>query len=238
MVASAAVVACGSAARATLIPILNGDFMLPDQSTNYGVYASADIASWLKAPMPDGYPGGTLVWETTAGTFYNVAGPTYITNLTSHQAAFLFAAPDVELYQDLTATYEAGQSYHLAFGLIPSDGSIYTSAIQVGTPIDVVLYYREGTARVPVASVAVANSPAMLANHTLMTNFTLDTAVVAAGDAWAGKAIGVQFLSQADLTNMGGVWDIGNVVLTAVPEPASMTLLAAGAMLLLVRRRR
>jgi hypothetical protein len=92
---------------------------------------------------------------------------------------------------------------------------------------------------VPVANTVVANSPA-LDHHTLMSNFMVDTPVVQAGDAWAGRAIGVQFVSQAP-DMLGGVWDIGNVELTSatgVPEPASMTLLAAGAMLLLVRRRR
>jgi hypothetical protein len=237
--------ALGATARATVIPIPNGDFMTPDASAY--PYAVPDMGSWQKAPAPAWWTGSNYTtdqWYQTSGVFYNQAGlvpDTHITNLTSQQAAFLFANKDNELYQELTATYSAGQSYHLNFGLIPSNDSVpYVGAIQQGTPIDIVLYYRDGTNRMPVASMAVVNTTELMANHTLMSNFTLETTVVQAGDAWAGKAIGIQFLSGADFTNMGGVWDIGNVQLTAtpVPEAGALGVLACGMIALGWRRKR
>ena len=72
-------------------------------------------------------------------------------------------------------------------------------------------------------------------NHFQDFSFVLPSVLVT--DAWAGANIGVQLLSTADFGNMGGYWDVDNVRLTSVPEPASMTLLALGAGAFFLRRR-
>ena len=243
ILAGAAVLAANAAAQAALILIPNGNFMSPDESTN-PYFADTQMDNWNKESMPDWFQGGPQMWEQTAGTFYNKPGlvpDSYITNLTaSTQGAFLFTTPQAGFYQTLTPTYQAGQSYHLNFGLIPSDGSNgFALSMPLGTQIDVALYYLDGTDRKLVKDSLIANSQDLLDNHTLMKNFTLDTPVVQASDAWAGKPIGIEFLSMADFTQMGAQWDIGNVQLTSTPapEPATLGILAAGA-LLLVRRRK
>jgi hypothetical protein len=243
VVAGMALVAWGTATQAAVITIPNGNFLSPDQSKN-PYFADVQIDSWSKESMPTWWTYGDAYWQQTAGVFYNATGlvpDTYITNLTSSQGAFLFTTPQAGLYQTLTATYQAGQSYHLNFGLIPSDGSnAYVPSMQLGTQIDIVLYYLDGTDRKPVKDIVIANSQELLNNHTLMKNFTLDTADVKITDPWAGKPIGIEFLSLADSTQTGSQWDIGNVQLTStpVPEAGTLGLLATGAVLLVGRRRK
>ena len=59
---------------------------------------------------------------------------------------------------------------------------------------------------------------------------------VQAGDAWAGHNVGIQLLS-AYGTGVG-YWDVDNVRLVSVPEPATLGLLALGAAGMLIIRSR
>lgn len=242
MLAGAAVLTGNAVARAALIPIPNGDFMSPDVST--ALYLP-EVSNWHKGTMPDGYPGGADAWYYTAGVFYNnpvYPPPLYITNMTSTQAAFLSATPQAELYQELTTTYQAGQSYHLDFGLNPTDGSTSAAAVPIDSPLYVMLYYLDGSTRTPVpgAETTILNSQQLLGDHNLLKFFAVDTGVVQATDAWAGKAIGIQFLSKANDLTADGMWDLGDVKLTStsVPEAGTLGMLAAGAALLARRRRK
>jgi hypothetical protein len=50
-------------------------------------------------------------------------------------------------------------------------------------------------------------------------DFAVTTPMVRAGDAWAGKNIGIQFLSTVSPELAGGYWDLDNVRLTSIQAP-------------------
>ncbi len=247
--AAAAMVIGVLAVHADPIAIPNGDFLSPD--ANSGFYARPDIAVWQKATTPGWWVYGDGAWDQTTGVFYNIDPTlidptlenTFIDNLVSAQAAFLFAQPEVELFQVIGAKFEVGNSYQLTFGMLSSTPATpFTGAVKLGTEFDAVLYYLDDlNNRVAVGTKTVVNSSS-IANRTHLTEFVLDIPVVDVNDAWAEKNIGVQFISRSsDETNSGGVWDLGNVQLSftagAVPEPASLAILGVGALALLRRRR-
>ena len=90
-----------------------------------------------------------------------------------------------------------------------------------GATLQISLYYRDGpTNLVTVAATDITNSVTVFSNTTHLSDFTVDTAAVRPGDAWAGQHIGVQIRSTVVDTNLaGGYWDLDNVRLFAVPEP-------------------
>ncbi len=221
--------------QAEVIDVPNGTFDLP--VIRSAPFATPNIASWQKAPVPAWWLGAGYTaddWSNTTGVFYNIPGLTPDTQIYNmgEQGAFLFATPGVELYQDLAAMFEPGKSYHLTVGLL---GGGY--AMPAGSPMALVLYYRDGTgARVPVGSLTVPYDPPPSRNY--LVDHTLDLPAVQAGDPWSGKNIGVQFVSTVDMTGAGGYWDLGNVRLVAAPEPATLAILACGLAGLMLRRRR
>jgi hypothetical protein len=216
------------------INVPNGSFETPYVDM-VSPYATSVISDWQKAPVPAWWTGAgysAQQWTDSIGVFVNVPFAP-IDNVDGRQGAFMFAPPGCELFQDLTDTFHVGQSYHLTVGI---EGGGY--GMQAGVPMEIRLYYRDaGSNRVTVGA-SVASNTNTTGNLTHLTDYQLDIPTVTAGDAWAGKNIGVQLISTADFTNGGGYWDIDNVRLTATPEPATMMLMAAGAGILWARRRR
>jgi hypothetical protein len=144
----------------------------------------------------------------------------------------MFATPELGIFQDLSATYEEGRSYHLSVRI--RGGS---QGMELGRPIEIQLYYRDGSdAIVPIAVTEFLNDN--LDSPTHLVEVTADLAEVEASDAWAGEDIGIRILSTATESNQGGAWDIDNVRLTAVPEPATVALVAIGGAIGLAARRR
>jgi len=191
-------------------------------------FATASISDWQKAPVPQWWLGTGYTeqdWLNTCGVFVSVPFSP-LSNLDGRQAAFLFSPPGCELYQDLTATFEVGQSYQLTVAV---QGGGY--GMMYGVPMEIRLYYRDGNNRITVGAEEIINTNTS-GSMSVLTDYQLDIPAVTAGDGWAGKNIGVQLISTADFTNMGGFWDIDNVRLLSIPEPVSLALLAIGTLLL------
>ena len=222
-----------SPALADSIPIPNYSFEDPALPAA-PPYASPAISDWQKLPVPSwwtqaGYTADA--WNDSAGTFVNVNVPgEYIDNCDGNQAAFVFAVPGYELYQDLSATYHAGLAYQLTVAI---EGGGY--GMPAGFPMDIVLYYRDGNGnQVAVGTTTVTNTnPGNPITH--LTDYSVSIPAVAASDPWAGQSIGVELLQIESGT---GYWDVDNVRLTttAVPEPGSLVLLAVGLGMLAARR--
>jgi len=202
------------------IYIPNASFELPETT-----FVNVDIDSWQKSPTPWWYDeSGGFLWSQLTGVFLNVppTDPDRIDNCDGNQAVWLFAVPEVELFQDLTATFEVGQSYHLTVGIIAGGGNMKDDV-----PIEIRLYYRDAeNKKVTVGATTFAyNSDTGYVKH--FNDVRLDLPQVRPTDPWAGKNIGVQLVSTLTLADLdpdtgkaGGYWDLDNVRLTkSLPGP-------------------
>lgn len=232
--AVAASAAAASSAGAGPVAVPNFSFENP-AVPNVSPYASPVLTDWTKE--------GNFF---SSGAFYNTpAVPPVVDNADGNQLGFIFAVPAngtdpaVGLSQDLAANYTVGQSYTLTVGVQGGGGGM-----PLNTPIQFRLYYRDtnitaGDNRVTIASATYKNDNASgFITHLSDVTATLPT--VTAGNAWAGKAIGVQLVATDDpAVTEAGYFDVDNVRVNAVPEPTTAgALLAAGAVAFGARRRR
>ncbi len=153
------------ALAAWVCPLRAGTVYLPNASFESPVvptvspYAIPDMDYWEKSPQPAWYyPANNYntPWEDLMGTFYNFPDPsTFIDNCDGTQAAFLFACPDVAIFQDydsiygtnttpshaFNATFNVGSAYSLTVGVI---GGVYgTPPLYEGATLQLSLYYRD-----------------------------------------------------------------------------------------------
>lgn len=212
MAAGVLLMAAGaSRVRGESIPIPNGSFESPQTA-----FVDVNINAWQKAPKPLWYDeSGGYFWAQLTGVFLNVAptDPEYIDNCDGQQAAWLFAVPEVELFQDLAATFQVGQAYQLTVGVVGGLGNM-----KDGVPLEIRLYYRDANdARVTIgATTFIYRAGGSPLNH--FQDVQLDLSAVRNTDPWAGKKIGVQIVSTLTLADLdpktgkaGGYWDIDNV---------------------------
>jgi hypothetical protein len=210
-------------AYAGAIYIPNASFELPETA-----FVNVDIDSWQKSPTPWWYDeSGGYSWSQLTGVFLNVPAtdPGHIDNCDGNQAVWLFAVPEVELFQDLTATFEVGQSYHLTVGIIGGGGNMKDDV-----PIEIRLYYRDAeNNKVAVGATTFRyDSDAGYVKH--FSDVQLDIPQVRPTNPWAGKNIGVQLVSTLTLADLdpdtgkaGGYWDLDNVRLTKSPPGLDFT---------------
>jgi hypothetical protein len=239
--AAALAVVAGTAAltmvQAGTISIPNASFESPPTD-----YASPNIDSWQKSAEPAGYVPIYGPWEVLTGIFTN--NPAYppnqfIDNCDGSQAAFLFALPEVALFQDYSslsgtnttpshafdAKFVVGRSYHLIVGVIGGGGNMTN-----GATLEISLYYRDSASnRVKVAAASITNTPGIFSNVTHLIDFQADVPAVKASDAWAGQNIGVQLLSTVAPDLAGGYWDLDNVHLLEIREPVLFGLVFTNA---------
>ena len=215
-----------SATQGADIAVPNGSFELPSTT-----FVDPRVDSWSKTPQPSWFDPSTtggITWDQMSGVFANTAvgQPNHITNLDGTQALFLIALPQAGLTQVLTAPeakFEVGFSYQLSVGILGGGGIPEGTALQLG------LFYLDGANMpVTVGSATVTYSAATFPTITQLVDQSLTVPAVQAGDAWAGKAIGISLVGMSG--NGTGYWDLDNVRLTssAVPEPGTYALLGVG----------
>ncbi len=218
------------ALQAGTIAIPNGSFESPVIP-----FADTNISDWQKSPEPAWYAQSTYTnaaWETRMGTFYNLPIPSsFIDNCDGTQAAFVFALPDVAVFQDYDSIYgtnttpshafdakfNVNRAYNLTVGVI---GGVYT-AMHEGTTLQLSLYYRDPSSNmVTVAATTITNSVDLFPTNTHFVDFSVYVPGVRATNLWAGQNIGVQIASTVSSNLVGGYWDVDNVRLTETVLPA------------------
>jgi hypothetical protein len=240
----AAILAAAGAALGT-DPAWAASIVVPDYSFESPPtsFAGPDIDSWQKTPQPAWWvdtvvtnsAGGTnsFTWADLTGEFLNtpVGAPDHIDNCDGAQALFLFADPQVGVFQDydstdwtnslpthaFDATFEAGRSYLLVVGVIGGGGGMTN-----GASLELGLYYRDAASnQVVVAATNIVNSSALFPNTTNFIDFSAQLPTVQAGDAWAGQHIGILLLSTVSFGGYGGggYWDLDNVRLISASAP-------------------
>ena len=195
-------------------------------------FATPIVDSWQLMPQPAWWnEAATGPWTNLVGVFKNdpPSSTEHIDNCQGNQAVWLFANPSAGFFQDydsmdwndsspthaFNAAFEVGKSYRLTVGVI---GGGYN--MLPGTPLEASLYYRDAVSnKVTVASTTIIYSATYFSNRTHFVDFIVTSPTVRAGDAWAGKNIGIKFLSTVSSELEGGYWDLDNVRLTSILAP-------------------
>jgi hypothetical protein len=216
-----------SSLRGGTIGVPGGSFESPQTP-----YVSINIDSWQKTAKPDYYDeSGGFLWTQLTGAFKNtpVGSSDHIDNCDGDQAIWLFAVPEVGLFQDYDSVdwkdtspthgfdvrFETGKSYRLTVGVIGGGGNM-----PEGSSLEISLYYRDASStRVTVAASSVVNSPTMFPTMTQLVDFSVEVPTVKADDAWAGQHLGMQMVSTVGTNLQGGYWDLDNVRLTSLAAP-------------------
>ena len=175
-------------------------------------------ASFESPVLPPGYLGWPFIdgWteidnaplgdSVNTGVFPNTEPNSFdhIVNADGNQLAFLASELGNGLEQHLSATYKTGCDYRLTVAIGVSARYSPATLEPVGT-LDLVLYYLDGNKPVDIASVSVAAGGL---SSTYLQDVSLYLPTVNAGDAWAGKSIGVAIRAGGQA---GGFWDLDNV---------------------------
>jgi len=217
----AVLILAAGALQAGTVAIPNASFESPVTP-----YAGPFVDSWQQAPSP---------YSQQTGVFLNLppGDPSHIDNCDGAQAAFFFASQQVALFQDydstdytnstpthaFDATFEVGKSYTLTVGVI--GGTNLAIPMQEGTTLELSLYYRDDLGdKHTAAATTITNSGAAFGLSRHFVDYHVHLPTVQSGDPWAGRHIGMQFLSTVSPELEGGYWDLDNVRLFSAGAPA------------------
>jgi hypothetical protein len=216
-----------SPGRADTIFVPNGSFESPATT-----YVSVNIDSWQKSAKPDSYQeSGGFLWTQLTGIFKNsdTNMADHIDNCDGSQALWLFADPEVGLFQDydsidwhnqppnhqFDALFKPGKAYSLLVGVIGTGGGMLQ-----GATLDLSLYYRDATSnKVMVSVTTLTNLPDVFSNNTHFVDCKVSVPPVKPSDAWANQHIGIQFKSTVTTNLQGGYWDLDNARLVEIAPP-------------------
>jgi len=184
------------------------------------VFVDNRVDAWQKTPKPVWYDeSGGFSWDQLSGVFRNSdpGKPDHIPNTDGNQGIYLFAVPQVGIVQDSLgsgATFQVGKAYLLTAGVVGGAGGMTN-----GASLSMGLHFRDAAGtRVDVGTTQIVFDPARFPDVTNYVDVQLRVPPVKAGDAWAGKAIGIQLLSTVAPNLVGGYWDIDHVRLHEVLE--------------------
>ena len=198
------------------------------------LFPSPNINSWQKTAKPDWYDEGNaqFLWTQLTGVFRNqppTSTNNYIDNCDGLQAMWLFAVPEVGLFQDydsldwndtvashdFNAQYEPGKSYVLTVGVIGTGGNM-----SEGATMALSLYYRDAASNhLAIATTSLTNVPSVFSNNAHFVDCRVAVPTVKPTDAWAGQNIGIQIQSTVSSNLQGGYWDLDNVRLVSILAP-------------------
>ena len=180
------------------ISIENASFEAPVVDPN-GFGATPLVDGWMEIDID-------MLSSTNTGVFANTEPNSvdHIVNADGNQLAFLGSQMGNALQQDLETVYKAGCNYRLIVGVSVS-GRFPPATVEPVDTLGLVLYYRDANDVVDIAHQTVE---ATGQSYTQLQDFSLDLPTVQAGDAWAGKAIGIALRAAGQA---GGFWDLDNV---------------------------
>jgi len=213
-----------STAQASSVPVPNASFESPATT-----YVDTRIDSWQKTPKPlwwDEVQYGP--WDQLIGAFANTppGDASHIDNCDGNQAIWVFANPEVGLFQDYDSVdwsnptpshafdvlFEPGKSYQLTVGVLV--GAAYPMA--EGATLELSLYYRDASSnRVTVAATVITNTPGVFTDGNHFLDFQVNVPPVKSSDAWAAQHLGIAIMSTVNFGQAGGYWDVDNVRLRA-----------------------
>jgi len=228
---TAAVVIGVLAGPSQAVQLNNPSFESPEVT---GAPALPSIDGWAEfdAPITNG--------DQVHGVFPNPGGADAIANVDQQQVAFMSALGGlgIAIAQVSTDTFQVGKSYNVAAWLGKSGDTDFGTPPPDDAEITVRLFYGDvNNALDPAFEIA---SAAVLAGDLssaalAMTDFS--SPIVQPGDAWADQPIGIAFLPTAgDNFSDPNTFNIDNVSIAEVPEPASIALLSVAGVALLRRR--
>ena len=219
--------------RAQPIPVSNYSF--ESQVVNPIFFVDNRLDNWQKTPQPGWFtPSPQLTWNQTVGMFIGTPpfSPNPYSNLVGNQAAYMLPLPGAGIFQDnlsmdwngtvggLNATFQPGYAYQFTLGVFGKQMVEGFSSMQLS------LYYRDGANMVTVGTpttIVFSASTFNPAGPFALIDYSVTTPLVQAGDAWAGKNIGIKIESLMGDGN--GYWDLDNVRLAqVVPEPTALGL--------------
>jgi hypothetical protein len=205
------------------VPVANHSFEAP--TVTYAQVASPFVDGWTTdgTSMMEYPPGSGMFVNLGTGIFPNTpAGePDHIANVHGSQAAFLAAETGNEFTQALATPFSAGNSYALTVAVGRSYGQAPAETAQVRLG----LYFLDDAAqRQFVTWTDVRNDAAtgLSANH--LVDFSATSAMLAGDHAAIGRPIHVYL---GAIGPIGGFFDLDDVRVTEVPEPASAGMLLA-----------
>lgn len=195
--------------------IPNASFESPSTS-----FVDNRLDRWRKTPKPAWYDeSGGFTWDQLFGVFKNTepGKPDHIVNAQGAQAIYLFAVPEVGIFQDSVAAggrFTIGKSYTLTAAVIGGGGNMMP-----GASLEISLYTLDAKgARITVGATNILHDPARFPDINHFVDIQLRIPAVLPTDPWANQPIGVQFLSTVNPTLAGGYWDLDHVRLEEAIE--------------------